>query len=163
VTGGAPHELSGAKTVVLRYDEHAGSWGRTAAGELAPCYGHRVRSLPAMVAVSLVGVGAGACSSAPTQEESRAAAMALAATRQSGQSLGRCLAAAGYEVDADTVAGNVEQGTDVVLTTGAQKAYIVSIAGPTDVKLTILYDKGWTIPNDDPDEAVLAEVGCSLP
>lgn len=89
--------------------------------------------------------------------------MALAATRQSGQSLGRCLTPAGYDVDVDTVAANVAKGTDVVLTTGAQKSYIVSIAGPKDVKLTVLYDKGWTMPNDDPDEVVLAEVGCSLP
>ena len=73
------------------------------------------------------------------------------------------MAAAGYDVDVDTVAGNVEKGTDVVLTTGAQKAYIVSVAGPKEVKLTVLYDKGWTLPNDDLDEAVLAEVGCSLP
>ena len=110
----------------------------------------------------MVGLGTGACSSEPTQEEARAAAMALATTRQSGQSLGRCLAAAGYDVDIDTVAGNVERGTDVTLTTGAQKAYIVTIGGPEDVKLTVLYDKGWTIPNDDPDEEVLAEVGCSV-
>ena len=127
------------------------------------CYVLRVRTLVAVVAGSLVGLGAGACSSAPSQEESRAAAMALAATRQTGQSLGRCLAAAGYDVDVDTVAGNVEKGTDVVLTTGAQKAYIVSVAGPKEVKLTVLYDKVWTLPNDDPDEALLAEVGCSLP
>ena len=134
-----------------------------APGESAPCYGHSVRTLITLVALSVVGLGTGACSSAPTQEESRAAAMALAATRPSGQSLGRCLAAAGYDIDVDTVAGHVAKGTDVVLTTGAQKAYIVSIAGPKDLKLTVLYDKGWTIPNDDPDEAVLAEVGCSLP
>ena len=56
--------------------------------------------------------------------------MALAAERQSGQTLGRCLEAARYEVDVDTVAGNVEPATDVVLTDGAQKAYIVSISGP---------------------------------
>jgi hypothetical protein len=51
----------------------------------------------------------------------------------------------------------------VVLTSGPQKAYIVSIDGPKDVKLTVLYDKAWTIPNDAPDKAVLSEVGCSLP
>ena len=117
----------------------------------------------ALATVSLSALGVGACSSAPTQEETRAAAMALAATRQSGQPLGRCLAAAGYDVDVDAVAGNVEKGTDVVLTTGPQKAYIVSISGPKDVELTVLYDQGWTIPNDDLDEAVLAELGCSLP
>jgi hypothetical protein len=127
------------------------------------CYGHPVRTLVTLVAVSVMGLGIGGCSSAPTQEEARAAAMALAAERQSGQTLGRCLEAAGYEVDVDTVAGNVEPGTDVVLTDGAQKAYIVSISGPKDVTLTVLYDKGWTIPNDAPDEALLAEVGCSLP
>jgi hypothetical protein len=156
---------------VLHLTEASPRRGRLTAGDVVAaasegsttCYGHPMRTLGAFMAVSLVGLGAGACSSAPTQEESRAAAMALAATRQSGQSLGRCLAAAGYEVDVDTVAGNVEKGTDVVLTTGAQKAYIVSIAGPKDVQLTVLYDKGWTFPNDDPDEAVLAEVGCSLP
>jgi len=88
--------------------------------------------------------------------------MALAAARVTGQSLGRCLGAAEYDVDAATVADNVERGTDVQLTSGPQKAYIVRIEGPKDVQLTVLYEKGWVEPNDASDEAVLAEVHCSL-
>jgi len=119
-----------------------------------------VRSLPALVVVAALAISG--CSGAPSQEEERAAGMALAATRMTGQSLGRCLAAAGYDVDAATVAGNVQRGTDVQLTSGPQKAYLVRIEGPKDVTLTVVYDKAWVEANDESDEAALAEVHCSL-
>lgn len=117
----------------------------------------------ALAATTVSVLAVGACSSPPTQEEQRAAGMALAAERMSGQSLGRCLAAAGYEVDDDTVAGGVERGTDVELTSGPQKAYIVTVGGPKDVKLTVLYDKAWVTPNTDKDKALLEQLHCDLP
>ena len=89
--------------------------------------------------------------------------MALAAERMTGQSLGRCLAAAGYEVDAETVAGDVERGTDAELTSGPQKAFIVTVGGPKDVKLTVLYGKAWVSPNTDKDKVLLEQLHCDLP
>lgn len=122
-----------------------------------------MRTLLALAALTVSVLAVGACSSPPTAEEQRAAGMALAAERRTGQSLGRCLAAAGYEVDAGTVAGGVERGTDVELASGPQKAYIVTVGGPEDVKLTVLYDKAWVIPNTDEDEALLEQLHCDLP
>lgn len=87
----------------------------------------------------------------------------MAAERMTGQSLGRCLAEAGYEVDAETVADGVERGTDVELASGPQKAYIVTVGGPKDVKLTVLYDKAWVTPNSDADKALLEQLHCDLP
>lgn len=117
----------------------------------------------ALAAMTVSVLAVGACSSPPTQEEQRAAGMALAAERMTGQSLGRCLAAAGYEVDDDTVAGGVERGTDVELTSGPEKAYIVTVGGPEEVKLTVLYDKAWVTPNTDKDKELLEQLHCDLP
>ncbi|HQZ00991.1 MAG TPA: hypothetical protein PLQ63_13410 [Propionicimonas sp.] len=122
-----------------------------------------MRTFLALAATAVSVLAVGACSSPPTQEEQRAAGMALAAERMTGQSLGRCLAEKGYEVDADTVASDVQRGTDVELRSGSQKAYIVTVGGPEDVKLPVLYDKAWVLPNTDKDKVLLEQMHCDLP
>jgi hypothetical protein len=122
-----------------------------------------VRTILVLAAVTAVGVGVGGCSAAPSAEEERAASVALAATRMTGQSLGRCLAAAGYDTELGSVAGNVERAPDVTLTTGSSKAYVVTLDGPTPVRVTVLYDKAWVSPTGDEDKAVLEKLGCDLP
>ncbi|MGG5257142.1 hypothetical protein [Phycicoccus avicenniae] len=110
--------------------------------------------------VVAAGVAVAGCSSAPTQEESRAASIALSSPGGGGTTLGPCLEAAGYDVDPDTLAGSAER-KDVTFSTGTQKAYTLTVTGPEDIDLVVLYDRATTLPDGPRAEAVLEKVGCA--
>ena len=44
-----------------------------------------------------------------------------------------------------------------------QSSYVVTVGGPEDVKLTVLYDKARVTPNTDKDKALLEQLHCDLP
>lgn len=111
-----------------------------------------------MVAVAALLVAG--CAGEPTREQSRAAAMALASPAGGSRLLGPCLEAAGYDVDPDTVAGSAERA-DVTLSTGTEKTYGVTVTGPEDIDLLVLYDKAITLPDGAAAKATLEDVGCA--